>query len=61
MPYEGDCRFETRVRLQSEKRESLLCEDDTCQGKDLSDFLGTQGGNYRIQIRLLDGKKQRFL
>ncbi|MCK5254753.1 MAG: glycosyltransferase family 39 protein, partial [Deltaproteobacteria bacterium] len=35
MPYEGDCRFETRVRLQSEKRESLLCEDDTCQGKDL--------------------------
>ena len=61
MPYEGDCRFETRLKLQSEKRESLLCEDDTCQGKDLSDFLGAQGGNYRIQIRLLDGKKQRFL
>jgi hypothetical protein len=61
MPYEGDSRFETRVKLQSEKRESLLCEDDTCQGKDLSDFLGAQGGNYRIQIRLLDGETQRFL
>lgn len=61
MPYEGDYRFETRLKLQSERKKSFFCKGDNCHSRDLSDSPGIQRGNYRIHIRLLDGEKQTLL
>jgi hypothetical protein len=61
MPYEGDSRFETSVKLRSTKRESFFCKGNSCHATDLSATPGLQQGTYRIQIRLLDGDTQTFL
>jgi 4-amino-4-deoxy-L-arabinose transferase-like glycosyltransferase len=61
MPYGGDCRFRARLKLGSNKVESLLCRKGDCQDQNLSDSPGIQTGRYRILIRLTRGETEVFL